>query len=102
MKTFKQLIESLDYMKKAQDALLAGDHKSAFNHLKNHVDGKSRARDAEVAKLRMVLRKRLKEDAPANAIAHDGVDMNPNGGYKKIDKRNKWHPDNMFRRANGV
>ena len=44
----------------------------------------------------------LSEEAPTNAVAHGGVDMNQNGGYKKPDKRNKGHPDNMFRRANGV
>ena len=40
-----------------------------------------------------------KEDAPANAVAHGGVDMNPTGRPRKMDKRMRYHPDSMFRRT---
>ena len=81
---------------------MRGDYQAAKDHLKNHVNGKSRMKDAQAAKLALSLKKHLSEDAPTNAVAHGGVDMNQNGGYKKADRRRKDHPDNMFRRANGV
>jgi len=41
------------------------------------------------------------EDAPANAIAHGGVDMNPTGKPRKMDKRMKYHPEKVYRRSRG-
>ena len=41
------------------------------------------------------------EDAPANAVAHGGVDMNPTGRTKKMDKRMKYHPEKLYRRSRG-
>lgn len=43
------------------------------------------------------------EDAPANAVAHGGVDMNPTGRpkTKKMDKRMKYHPEKVYRRSKG-
>lgn len=43
----------------------------------------------------------IKEEAPANAVAHGGVDLNPTG-IKKQDKRSKWDISKIFRRANGT
>ena len=42
-----------------------------------------------------------KEDAPANAVAHGGVDMNPTGQPRKMDKRMKYHPEKVYRRSRG-
>ena len=42
-----------------------------------------------------------KEDAPANAVAHGGVDMNPTGRTRKMDKRMKYHPEKVYRRSRG-
>lgn len=47
------------------------------------------------------LRKKMDEDAPANAVAHGGVDMNPTGKPRKMDGRSKLSPNKMFRRAHG-
>ena len=44
---------------------------------------------------------KLDEDAPANSVAAGGVDMNPTGKIKKMDKRSKYHVEKMFRRAGG-
>jgi len=45
----------------------------------------------------------LGEEAPANAVAHGGVDMNPTGKPKKYnDGRSKYDMNKMFRRANGA
>ncbi len=41
------------------------------------------------------------EDAPVNAIAHGGVDMNPTGKPRKMDKRMKYHPEKVYRRSRG-
>ena len=41
------------------------------------------------------------EDAPANEIAHGGVDMNPTGKTRKMDKRMKYHPEKVYRRSRG-
>lgn len=46
-------------------------------------------------------KKKVNEDAPANAIAHGGVDMNPTG-RRKMDRRMKYHPDAMFRRTKRI
>ena len=44
----------------------------------------------------------IHEEAPANAVAHGGVDMNPTGKRKKFnDKRSRYDVTKMFRRANG-
>lgn len=42
------------------------------------------------------------EDAPANAVAHGGVDMNPTGRARKMDRRMRYHPDAMFRRSKNI
>ena len=42
-----------------------------------------------------------KEDAPTNAVAHGGVDMNPTGSPRKMDKRMKLHPEKIYRRSRG-
>ena len=42
------------------------------------------------------------EDAPANSVAGGGVDMNPTGRVKKMDKRRKHHPDAIFRRTKRI
>ena len=43
------------------------------------------------------------EEAPANAVAHGGVDMNPTDKPKKYnDGRSKYDMNKMFRRANGA
>lgn len=42
----------------------------------------------------------VQEDAPANAVAHGGVDMNPTGKPKKFnDGRSRYDITKMFRRA---
>lgn len=41
------------------------------------------------------------EEAAANSVAGGGVDMNPTGKPKKMDKRSKYHIEKMFRRAQG-
>ena len=46
--------------------------------------------------------KKMEEDAPANAVAHGGVDMNPTGRARKMDKRMRYHPDAMFRRSKNI
>lgn len=54
--------------------------------------------------------KKYKKDTPmaeeavpaaANAVAHGGVDMNPNGRPKR-DKRKKWDFARIYRRARGL
>ena len=45
---------------------------------------------------------KMDEDAPANAVAHGGVDMNPTGKARKMDKRMRYHPDTMFRRSKNI
>lgn len=42
--------------------MLAGDYESALKHLSNYVPGKSRRRDAEVAKLQYTLKSKLKKN----------------------------------------
>lgn len=45
----------------------------------------------------------MDEDAPVNAVGTDGgIDLNPNGKPKKMDRRSKWDVTKMFRRAEGV
>lgn len=43
----------------------------------------------------------LEEDAPANAVAHGGVDMNPTGKIKKQDGRSRFDTLRMYRRSAG-
>ena len=48
--------------------------------------------------------KAIKEEAvpaAANAVAHGGVDMNPNGRPKR-DRRKKWDFARIYRRARGL
>lgn len=42
------------------------------------------------------------EEVAANSVAGGGVDMNPTGKPKKMDKRSKYHIEKMFRRAQGT
>lgn len=42
------------------------------------------------------------EDVAANSVAGGGVDMNPTGKPKKMDRRSKYHVEKMFRRAQGA
>jgi hypothetical protein len=42
------------------------------------------------------------EEVAANSVAGGGVDMNPTGKPKKMDKRSKYHIEKMFRRAQGA
>ena len=52
MKKFKEYIaEEKTPLQKAEEAILAGDHDTALTHLKNHVPGKSRIKDAHVSRL---------------------------------------------------
>ena len=44
---------------------------------------------------------KMDEDAPTNAVAHGGVDMNPTGQPRKMDKRMKYHPEKVYRRSRG-
>ena len=44
---------------------------------------------------------KMDEDAPTNAVAHGGVDMNPTGRTRKMDKRMKYHPEKVYRRSRG-
>jgi len=47
--------------------------------------------------------KKYVEDAPLNAVGTDGgIDLNPTGKPKKIDRRSKWDVTQLFRRANGL
>lgn len=89
MKTFKLHLDESEHLKKAEHAIMVGDYQSAKDHLKNHVPGKSRAKDAHAAKLALSLKKHIKEEAPANAVAHGGVDMKTNTAKlkKNIMKR---------------
>ena len=41
------------------------------------------------------------EEVAANSVAAGGVDLNPTGKVKKMDKRSKYHVEKMFRRAQG-
>ena len=47
-------------------------------------------------------KKRVDEDAPANSVAGGGVDMNPTGRSRKMDRRMRYHPDAMFRRTKRI
>ncbi len=78
MKTFKLHLSESEHIKNAEQAIMRGDYQAAKDHLKMHVPGKSRAKDAHAAKLALSLKKNIKEEAPANAVAHGGVDMKPN------------------------
>lgn len=61
MKTFtKYLEEEYTPLQKAENAIMAGDYETAARHLKNHVQGKSRIKDAHHAKLSFILKKKLK------------------------------------------
>lgn len=61
MISFKDfLLEEPTPLEKAHTAILVGDHASALKHLANHVPGKNRRKDAEVAKLALSLRSKVK------------------------------------------
>ncbi len=42
-----------------------------------------------------------KEEVAANSVAGGGVDMNPTGKTKKMDRRSKYHVEKMFKRSQG-
>lgn len=47
--------------------------------------------------------KEFMEDAPVNAVGTDGgIDLNPTGKPRKMDRRSRWDVNKMFRRAEGV
>ena len=41
------------------------------------------------------------EEVAANSVAGGGVDMNPTGKPKKMDKRSKFHVEKMYKRNKG-
>lgn len=60
MKTFKDYIaEESTPLQKAETAIMAGDYETAAQHLKQHVPGKSRIKDAHHAKLSLAVKKKL-------------------------------------------
>lgn len=50
-------------LEQAHQAILAGDHESALKHLSQHVPGKSRRKDAEVAKLLYTIKNKLRKES---------------------------------------
>jgi hypothetical protein len=68
---FKEYFFEEDHYHMAQTALMAGDYETAHKHLKQHVQGKSLRRDAEVAKLRHSIRNKLKEENTQGDIGTD-------------------------------
>lgn len=70
MISFKQYFSEEDHYRIAQTALMAGDYETAHKHLKQHVQGKSLRRDAEVAKLIRSVNK-LKEENTQGDIGTD-------------------------------
>lgn len=62
MKSFCQFLNEASahpHLELANQAVLAGDLHSALKHLSNHVTGKSRAKDAEAAKLQLSIKRQL-------------------------------------------
>lgn len=41
------------------------------------------------------------EEVAANSVAGGGVDLNPTGKVKKMDKRSRLHPESLYRRNKG-
>ncbi len=97
MKTFKELREKLSKSNSVEDWI-----KDFMKSDAPQFKGKS-----EEEKRKMAIaayysaQNEVVEDAPANAVAHGGVDLNPTGKPKKMDKRSKYHIEKMFRRAQG-
>lgn len=72
------------------------------NIRKRRASGKKmRKKGEEGAPTADAIKSAQKEDAPANAVAHGGVDMNPTGQPRKMDKRMKYHPEKVYRRSRG-
>ena len=46
-------------------------------------------------------KKKVEEEVAANSVAGGGVDMNPTGKPKKMDKRSKYHIEKMYKRNKG-
>ena len=59
MLSLKEYITEENHIKNGDAALLAGDYQSALNHYKQHVTGKSRAKDAIVSKMIFQIKKKL-------------------------------------------
>jgi len=59
MLQFKEYLTEEDHIKNGNDALLAGDYQSALNHYRQHITGKSRAKDAIVSKMIFHIKKKL-------------------------------------------
>lgn len=57
---FKEYIQESEHLKKAEQAVLAGDYESAAKHLSNHLPGKSRVKDAFAAKLKLAINNQKK------------------------------------------
>ena len=53
---FKQYLEESEHLKKAEEAILAGDYETALKHLAKHVPGKNRRKDALAARLQYRLK----------------------------------------------
>lgn len=68
---FKEYFSEEDHYRMAQTALMAGDYETAHKHLKQHVQGKSLRRDAEVAKLIHSVKNKLKEENTQGDIGTD-------------------------------
>ena len=47
-------------------------------------------------------KKEVEEEVAANSVAGGGVDMNPTGKPKKMDKRSRFSVEKMYKRAIGV
>lgn len=45
----------------------------------------------------------MDEDAPTNSVAGGGVDLAPTGKQVvKMDRRSRWDPEKMYKRATGT
>ena len=70
-------------------------------HMKRKRGERMRKKGEKGAPTADAIKSAQKEDAPANAVAHGGVDMNPTGKPRKMDKRMKYHPEKVYRRSRG-
>lgn len=77
---------------KGEFKIMVWDKRSEEWEWDNTVRGKTYAKELVMNKL---------DEAAANSVAGGGVDMNPTGKPKKMDKRSKYHIEKMFRRAQG-
>lgn len=101
MKSFKTYIEEKLSTSDGQQAWIDDFLKSDAPQFQ----GKSKEERVKmaVAAFNAAKKESVDEDAPANAIAHGGVNMNPTGRPLKYnDGRSKYDMNKMFRRASGV